>query len=127
MSYSLVFTHHPVPNSDPEAWKWEEKMIEPYYEDEREAHSTLKELHDKLTDKYPCICTLPDESVDDGVWSDGPLINNFSGDLGMVAFGFSRTEEILPFILNIAKELGITTFDHQTQSIHQAQLARKVG
>lgn len=98
-------------------------MIEPYYEDEREAHPALKELHDRLTEKYPCICTLPGEEIDDGVWNDGPLINNFSGDLGMVAFGFNRTEELLPFILSKAKKLGITTFDHQTQLIHRPDMA----
>lgn len=123
MSYSLVFTHIEVPSSTSEAWKWEEGMIEPYYEDERKSHPKLKELYDALTEKYPCICTLPDEEVDGGAWSDGPLINNFSGDLAMVAFSFNRTDELLPFILEKTKKLGITTFDHQTQLIHRPTMA----
>ena len=94
-------------------------MIEPYYEDKREAHPKLKELHDTLTEKYPCICTLSDEEIDDGVWSDGPLINNFSGDLAMVAFSYNRTDELLPYIIEKAKGIGITTFDHQTKLIHR--------
>jgi len=36
------------------------------------------ELHDRLTRRYPCICTLSDDRVDDdGLWSDGPLWNDF--------------------------------------------------
>jgi hypothetical protein len=34
--------------------------------------------NDRLTARYPCICSLSDERVDDeGVWSDGPLWNKF--------------------------------------------------
>ena len=34
-------------------------------------------LHDRLTARYPCMCSHPDDETDDAVWSDGPLINNF--------------------------------------------------
>ena len=35
-------------------------------------------LHERLTARYPCICSLPEARVDgEGVWSDGPLLNNF--------------------------------------------------
>jgi hypothetical protein len=76
-------------------------------------------LHDSLTAKYPCICSLSDDEIDDGVWSDGPLINNFAQDLAMVAFSFSVVNEVLPFILRTATEHGIVTFDHQTHIVHR--------
>lgn len=119
MSYSLAFAHTDIPDNDGEAWPWIDKAIEAYYEDDSPPHPKLKSLHDNLTKKFPCISTLPDDEIDDGVWSDGPLIDNFCGDMGMVAFSFSRTKEVLPFVIEQARALGITVFDHQTHEIHR--------
>lgn len=42
-----------------------------------EAHersvTVLQELHDCLTARYPCMCAVPEDQIDDTVWSDGPL------------------------------------------------------
>ena len=78
-----------------------------------------KDLHDRLTAAYPCICSLPDDQVDDGVWSDGPLINNFGHRAAVLGIGFSRVEEVLPFLVKTANDLGLIVFDWQTNLIHR--------
>lgn len=119
MSYSLVFARERVPLKDKEAWLWVKAQMGPYYHDKRGPHPRFKELHDLLAARHPCICSLPDDQVDDSVWSDGPLISNFGQDISMVAFSFRKTAEVLPFILQTAAGLQMTVFDHQTHSIHR--------
>ncbi len=119
MSYSLVFAREGIPDTDQAAWSWTEEMMEPYYADTRGPHPEFRKLHDRLVATYPCLCSLPDDEVDEGVWSDGPLIDNFMQDLGMVAFSYSREDEVLPFVLKTAANLRITVFDHQTHTIHR--------
>ena len=109
MSYSLVFSRLPVPDGE-DPWEWINNEIEKY-KDERGTHPVLKELHDELTSKYPCICDLSDEEIDNDVWSDGPLIDNFSYDLAMVAMPFSVVEEVAPFVVETANKPGVIVFD----------------
>lgn len=52
-----------------------------------------------MTARYSCISDLPDDEVDDGVWSDGPLIDNFGQTLAIVSLPAGRGEEVLPFII----------------------------
>jgi hypothetical protein len=61
----------------------------------------MRELHRRLTAVFPCIC---DDS--DGPWSDGPLINNFGKHAATLGISFSRVEEVLPFVLSTATEMG---------------------
>lgn len=117
MSYSLVFSRIDIPD-DTNPWEWINTEIEKYYEDGRDAHPVLKELHDQLTAKYPCISDLSDDEIDNGVWSDGPLINNFSHDLAMIAMPFSVVEEVAPFVVETANKLGVIVFDHQAETIY---------
>ena len=119
MSYSLVFTRNEIPIDDQEALDWIQTQFDSYYEDDRPAHPKFKELHDSLTSRYPCICELPDDDIDDGVWSDGPLINNFSHDLAMIAVPFSRVEEVIPFTIQTAISLGCSVLDLQSMEVHR--------
>ncbi len=65
-----------------------------------------------VTARYPCICNLPDDSVDDdGVWSDGPLWNDFCNRAAVLGMIWSRVEEVLPFLVRTANYLGLTVFD----------------
>jgi hypothetical protein len=57
--------------------------------------------------------------VDDGVWSDGPLINNFGERQAVIGFMFSHVDTVLPFVIEIAHKHGITVFDWQTETIHR--------
>lgn len=119
MSHSLVFTRHDIPEDDREALEWIQTQFDSYYADERSAHPKFEELHDALTLRFPCICTLSDDEIDDGAWCDGPLINNFGHDLAMVAFPYSRVEDVLPFAVETAVDLGCAVFDLQSMTVHR--------
>ena len=119
MSYSLVFTRNEIPSDDQEALEWIQTQFDAYYADERPAHPKFKELHDALTARFPCVCSLSDDEIDDGAWSDGPLINNFSHDLAMVAFPFSRVEDVLPFTIQTAVGLSCSVLDLQDMTVHR--------
>jgi hypothetical protein len=119
MSYSLVFSRTPIPSDDDEAFSWVRKQLDVYRSDSRPPHPQLKLLHDVLTDKYPCLCDLPDEHIAEAVWCSGPLIDRFSHNLAVVSVAFTRLEEVMPFIVAAALRLGCAVFDLQGKMIYR--------
>jgi hypothetical protein len=107
MSYNVAICTQPIPTNDEEAWR----VIDALIEAKGEPTQVFRELHDRLTAKYPCICTLSDDDVDDGVWSDGPLWNDFGHRAAVLGVVHSRTAEVLPFLVKTANDLGLVIFD----------------
>jgi hypothetical protein len=122
MSYTVDLIVGSLSSSNEEAWKQIEKLREAYYDDEREKAPQLVALHALLTAKYPCLSSYADsdEEMENSPWADGPMINNFSHEMGMLAISFSRAEEVVPFIVESATHLGIAVADGQTGEIHRA-------
>ena len=84
MSYNVAICAEPVPSKDEEAWQAVDSLIDA----KGEPPEVFKELHDRLTRRYPCICTLSDDRVDDdGVSSDGPLWNDFGHRAAVLGMG----------------------------------------
>jgi len=52
-------------------------IVNELIEQEGPRPQVFQELHDRLTACYPCMCAVPDDRIDDIVWSDGSLIDNF--------------------------------------------------
>jgi hypothetical protein len=69
------------------------------------------------------MASLPDDQVDDAVWSDGPLINNFGYRVAVL--GLSSVEA-LPFLINTATAKGCIVFDWQDGKIHRTHLAQSL-
>jgi hypothetical protein len=113
MSYNVAICLQPISADDKEAWREIDGLIQT----KGEPPQVFRELHDFLTAKYPCICTLSDEEVDDGVWSDGPLWNNFGHRAAVLGISHSRAEEVLPFLVKTANDLGLVVFDWAGPSI----------
>jgi hypothetical protein len=107
VSYNVAICLQPIPASDTEAWK----ELDPLIEAKGQPPEVFRELHDLLTAKYPCISTLSDDEVDNGVWSDGPLWNNFGHRAAVLGMVYSRVEEVLPFLVKTANDLGLVVFD----------------
>ena len=108
MSYNFAICTQPVPLDDSNAWAGIDGLIDA----QGPPPPVFRRLHDELTARYPCICTLSDDRVDiDGVWSDGPLWNNFGHRAAVLGIIFSRVEEVLPFVIEIATSMGLTVFD----------------
>ena len=116
MSYNVAICTEPVPSKDEEAWQAVDSLIDA----KGEPPEVFKELHDRLTRRYPCISTLSDERVDDdGVWSDGPLWNDFGHRAAVLGMVYSRVEEVLPFLVETANDLGLVVFDWTGPSIYR--------
>lgn len=121
MSYSLDFVVGQVPKDSKEAWAYLEELREAYYDDEEPRADVFDKLHEVLTSRYPCLCSYADDDpeMDKSPWSDGPLINNFCSQMGMVAISFRRVDEVVPFAIKSALALGITVMDGQDMKIHR--------
>src|SRR5580700_7068995 len=103
MSYNVAVVIPPVPSDDAEAWT----VVDGLIEQEGPRPAVFQELHDRLTARYPCMCSVSDDEIDDTVWSDGPLINDFGHRAAVLGMSYSRVEEVLPFLVETANALGL--------------------
>lgn len=115
MSYTIAIVESPIPADDAEAWN----ALDALTEAEGPVPQGLRSLHDRLTERYACLSSLSDDEIDDGVWSDGPLWNNFAAQAAVLGVVYSRVEEVLPFIIDTAASLGLAVFDWSTGHIHR--------
>lgn len=116
MSYNVAICVPPVLSDDEAAWASIQSLID----SQGEPPEVFRQLHDRLTARYPCICTLSDERIDeDGVWSDGPLWNDFGYKAAVLGVIYSRVEEVLPFLIDTATGLGLTVFDWGGPTIYR--------
>lgn len=100
---------------DQVAWAELDEMIEA----EGPTPDVFKQLHDELTARFPCIWTLRDDEVDDSLWAEGPIWNNFGHRAAVLAMVHSQAHEGLPFIVERANQLGLTVFDWAGPTIHR--------
>lgn len=80
----------------------------------------FQQFHDAITAVFPCICDLDDDDGEEGVWSDGPLINNFKCEIPVIGLSFSHLEEAMPVVVETARDLGISILDWQTGEVYNA-------
>jgi len=105
----------PIPDEDEKAWQ----MLDALIDAKGEAPEVFRKLHDRLTAKYPCISTLSDDEVDEGVWSGGPLWNDFGHRAAVLGMVYSRVAEVLPFLVKTANDLDLVVFDWAGPSIYR--------
>lgn len=120
MSYNVAICLPPISPDDMVAWAELDALIAA----KGAVPEVFKQLHDELTARFPCICTLPDDYADNGLWADGPLWNNFGHRAAVLAMVHSKAHEGLPFIIERANLLGLTVFDWMGPTIHRPVLAR---
>ncbi|MGP0064475.1 MAG: hypothetical protein ACLQGP_12870 [Isosphaeraceae bacterium] len=116
MSYDVAIVIPPIPLDDAEAWA----ALDGFIEEQGPRPAVFQELHDRLTARYPCMCSVPDDQIDDTVWSDGPLINDFLHRAAVLGVSYSRVEEVLPFLVETANGLGLVVFDCSSETIYRA-------
>ena len=119
MSFTLEFFPEGLPTDCDDIWEYIEEMADEYYDDEGEKSPKLIELHKKLTEIYPCLSSYEDDdpAQENCPWADGPMIKNFASKMGMVAIVFSRVDDVVPKVIDVALELGITVVDGQSEKI----------
>jgi hypothetical protein len=67
------------------------------------------------------MCAVPEDQIDDTVWSDRPLLNNFLHRAAVLGMAYSRVEEVLPFLVETANTLGLTVLDWATGKVYRAE------
>ena len=117
MSYNVAILKPPVPEDDATAWQFLREVAE--RQPRSEVPQVFHTLIDRLTARYPCICDLPDERVDDGAWSDGPLRNNAGHAVTVLGLAPPRVHEVQPFLVETANSLGLVVFDEQEGKIYR--------
>ncbi len=82
----------------------------------------LKSFRDAILKLFPCLSSYGagDKAIDDCPWADGPLAENFKGGYGSVAIT-RRHDEVIPHVLRIASDLGVTVVDEQNGAVHRPQ------
>jgi hypothetical protein len=115
VSYNVAITLPTIPAVDKAAWAEVDSMID----EDGPVAPIFTELLSRLTERYPCICDLPDDEVDDGVWSDGPLRNNLGHRATVLGMVYSRVDEVLPFLIEQSNSLGLIVFDWATETIYR--------
>ncbi|MES2126543.1 MAG: hypothetical protein V4463_04670 [Pseudomonadota bacterium] len=119
MSYNLAILAPAIPASDDAAFPVVRALLATYGDDEAPPEPVLVRFHAAITKRFPCLST----GAEDSPWSDGPLINNFVGRVGVVGISM-RHEEVIPAILDCAAELGLTVVDEQAGKIHRPPAMR---
>ncbi len=121
MSYGLMIVKPPVVADEKAAWDWVQELAErdPGGTGGADVPAVYHQLIDRLTARYPCPCDLPDDEVDDSVWSDGPVRNNAGAELVHLGLSWPSVEAVTPFVVETALALGLTVFDPQTAQIHR--------
>jgi hypothetical protein len=128
MSYTIDLIIEELPFDEKEAWNRVESLREKYYGDEREKSPLFLELYKNITKVYPCLCSYADDdpAMDESPWADGPMINNFANEMGMLAIVYSKVDDVVPFVINEAKRLGITVVDGQDGKIHRPRSSEDI-
>ena len=118
MSFTVSIVVPPVPASGKAAWAALGGILERRQAGPRSPE--FQALYDQLVARYPCICTLADDD-DSGVWSDGPLIDNFEHGVAVIGIRYDHVDKVLPFLVRTATDLGFVVFDDQNGKIHRPQ------
>ena len=117
MSYNVAILKMPVPEDDAQAWNTLGEVAR--RPAEGEVPHVFHQLIDRLTERYPCICDLSDDDVNDGAWSDGPLRNNATPNMTVLGIVSSKVQEVQPFVVETATSLGLVVFDEQAGAIYR--------
>jgi len=115
MSYNIAVVNFELPEDFDEACALVNPLAD---EDVAEIEPIYQKFHDAVTKIYPCLCTLPDEEIDNGVWCDGPLINNFTVKAPVIGFSHSKVEGALPTVGELALNMGLSVLDWQTGRVY---------
>jgi hypothetical protein len=115
MGYNVAVCLPPILADDAAAWNAINELIDSV----GDVPDVFKNLYRQITAAYPCICELPDDLVDNAVWSDGPLWSNFGHRAAVLGIEESRADEVVPFLVINATSLGLTVFDWATQTIYR--------
>jgi len=120
MSYTLHVIAREVPADDADVFPFLEQVAG--HTVSMAPSQQLKSFRDAALRMFPCLTSYgpADSGIDDCPWADGPLGDNFKGGYGTVAIA-RRHSEVIPHLIRIASDLGVTVADEQNGSVHRPQ------
>jgi hypothetical protein len=101
MSYQLQLASVPAPEADLDVFPFMNKLRQDA--GEQPPSAMLKRFHDALAALFP-----------DTPWSEG----HYAGDAGRLTL-VRRSSEVVPHVLYLAGELGLTVVDNQSGEVHR--------
>jgi hypothetical protein len=116
MSYNVTILRKDIPADNDAAWTHCDQLLR---QETGEQAPDFLDLVEQFKQRFPCICDLPDDLVDDGVWSDGPLSNNAGKNVTTVGMVYSKVDIALPELIRIAVTNGFVVFDFQSGDIYR--------
>lgn len=119
MSYLLKIVVPSVPQYNHDAFGFADALL-------RESKGLppsprLVQFHDAITERFPCFSSgiyLNDENSPVCPWGDAPLIDCFTGNIGVLRIT-ARNIEVIPFLLRRAGALALTVIDEQAPKVHR--------
>ncbi len=122
MSYNIAIANFVLPESFEEACDLVNPMTD---EDTDKIDVAYLEFYNELIKCYPCLCSLDDEEIDNSVWSDGPLIINFTVKAPVIGFVYSMVDEALPVVINLALKSGLSILDWQAEKAYNPSFSKQ--
>ena len=120
MTYTLHVIAREVPADDADVFPFLEQVAG--HTVSMAPSQQLKSFREAAAKLFPCLTSYGrnDAGIDDCPWADGPLGDNFKGGYGTVAIA-RRHGEVIPHLLRIASDLGVTVADEQNGAVHRPQ------
>jgi len=120
MTYTLHVIAREVPANDAEVFTFLEQVAG--HTVSMAPSQQLKSFREAALKLFPCrnSYTPGDPGIENCPWADGPLGENFKGGYGTIAIA-RRQDEVIPHLLRIASDLGMTVADEQTRAVHRPQ------
>ncbi len=119
MNYILKIVVPSVPPYNHDAYGFADQLLR------ESAHAPpsprLIQFHDALTARFPCPSTGIYDHPESGAicpWGHIPLMDGFTGDIGIITIT-ARNVEVIPFLLRRAGALALTVIDEQADKVHR--------
>jgi hypothetical protein len=111
VSYTIAIVNFRLPERFQDACDLIDGLVG---QDTDQVEPVFQRFYDEVTKLYPCLLSLSDDELEQGVWSDGPLINNFKVKVPVVGFVYSKAQEAAPAVCHLALSMGLSILDWQS-------------
>lgn len=120
MSFQIQIIEPTLPENEAQANIDIDRIIANHLHVDEKPSATLLKLYKILIKKYPCLSSYRDDDpkIDDCVWADGPLLNNFGHQAAVLSIA-SDEEQVMAFILQNAGEMNLTVVDPESGTTYR--------
>ncbi|MBS1197034.1 MAG: sel1 repeat family protein [Proteobacteria bacterium] len=123
MSYVLHFWQQPADQALPTSVRAADQLLSQLRQTQPGQNPAFINLAERLTRRYPCICSDKAERMPESewAWSDGPLNGKTEAAVYGIGLNVERLDEVRPFVIEQAKALGLNVMDEQAGEVFLAE------